>query len=142
MIAPSNSRPLEVKRAVWCLWAAFVLSVVVSIVQFMRAAPHLGGQHPSLLLAGGTLLLVAINAIIIYNIAQGRNWARVIQLAFVLVVLLFYVYMFAHLHTLSMPIHRSPFGYISGIVQFLLQVFALWLVFTTPGKTWFEVSQV
>jgi protein-S-isoprenylcysteine O-methyltransferase Ste14 len=67
---------------------------------------------------------------------RGRNWARITFLALTIVGLPFSLPQFSEMFA------RAPVSALIGIVQVLLQVSALYLIFTAPGRHWFRSRNV
>lgn len=84
----------------------------------------------ALSLAFGLLIL----SFLTWKISKGRNWARITLLVLVVVGMAPFIYF------LPLQLKRSLFWSTVMIAQSLLQWYALFLVFTSPGKHWFSVQ--
>jgi hypothetical protein len=73
-----------------------------------------------------------IYVFLIVMISAGKNWARI---AFLVLFLLGLV---PSAPTLLADFTRSPLIGALGLGDIVLQIWALILVFTNPGKTWFQ----
>ena len=77
---------------------------------------------------------LAIISFLILKIGQGRNWARIVFLLFSGLGLLPFLFV------LRSEFVRSPALGTFSVLQVGLQVFALFLIFTSPGKEWFHAK--
>jgi len=118
-------RPSQVLLAVRLLWASLGLGIVTSAI--MR--PHLPPGRETLFIQVATFALLGW---LTYKIWAGRNWARITFL--VLWVLGFIPAVPILLRTFGV----SPLAGSINLVQSLLQIVALYLVFTNPGRSWFK----
>jgi hypothetical protein len=121
-------RPAEVLLAVRLLWSSVALGV---LSQFLILR-HVKFSEDMVYAICDQLVVLAFVALIYYKIWQGRNWARIALLVLSIIGLYFYVPMLMRLLVLV-----TAAGLI-GILQFLLQAFAMYLVFTQPGNSWFR----
>jgi hypothetical protein len=106
-------RPTQVSTAVLLLCVSLGIDVVTS--------PPLLEQF----LFGGSLLLYAMWAWMTYNIWMGRYWARGLYAVLVGPSIVLYV--------------LSP-GIEINILQSLIDLAALYLLFTAPGRGWFQAE--
>ena len=121
-------RPAEVVLAVSLLWSSVALGAF-SQMFFWR---HVKFSEDIVYAICDQLVVLAFVALIYYKIWQGRNWARIALLILSAIGLYFYVPMLIRLLILI-----TAAGLI-GVLQFLLQAFAMYLVFTHPGNVWFR----
>jgi len=121
-------KPRAVALAVYLLWASIAIGFakIPLDFQFLSAMPSPG------LMWSVVVLVMAFFCLLIVKIASGRNWARITYLA------LFLLGLIPALPTLTSEFARSPILAILSIVQFIMQGYAIFLVFTSPGKTWFQ----
>ncbi len=128
MESASVEKPVEVVRAVNCLWASLALGFVKALMDMQ----HLSAQAAPAFTNFVLVTVIAFSAFLIYKIAQGRNWARITDLVLTALGSLLYLPM------LMTEFGRSPVLGAFSVVQLGLQIFALWLLFTSPGKVWFK----
>jgi hypothetical protein len=128
MDSPEAAKPSSVVLSVRLLWGALALGVL----RLLLESPKLAATPNLMVMAGGFVVALAIYALLIAKISSGRNWARMIFLVLMLADLL-----------LSMPgvvggFGRAPLGASMALAGAGLQVWALVLLFTDPGKAWFQ----
>ncbi len=124
-------KPRAVTMAVYLLWGSLVLAVLRLALDWtsLSAAPK------AMLVAGVIAVVFALYAFLYAMISAGRNWARIMLLVLVAADVI-----------LSMPNVANEFGR-APLVSSLaigasgLQVFGLFLLFTSPGKTWFQKAR-
>jgi hypothetical protein len=121
-------RPAEVLLAVRLLWSSVALG---AFSQFLILR-HVRFSEDVVYAICDQLVVLAIVALIYYKIWLGRNWARIALLILSVIGLYFYVPM---LMRLLVPITAAG---LIGVLQFLMQAFAMYLVFTQPGNGWFR----
>jgi len=120
-------KPRAVAVAVYLLWATLALAVLRFVLDWasLSAAPN------AMLVAGIIAVVLALYAFLYVMISAGRNWARIMLLVLVAADVI-----------LSAPNVANEFGR-APLVSSLaigasgLQVLGLFLLFTSPGKTWF-----
>ncbi|NWC96424.1 MULTISPECIES: hypothetical protein [unclassified Pseudomonas] len=126
-------KPIEVKRAIQCV----LLSFALGIVSILMDLPRLEMQGLTLGMAFVVALLVSIfPLILLYNVYKGRNWARII---FTIMIVAGSI---STLSSIPGQIVRSPLIGMILSLQTLLQFFAVWLLFTWPGKGWFMKNKL
>jgi hypothetical protein len=118
-------RPSQVSTAVILLCLSLVLGQVTSVL----LRPNLPHGPEALFVQVATFALLAW---LTYKIWVGRNWARITFTVLFAVGLLFYVPILVRFFQFS-----SVAGSIN-LVQSLLQLVALYLLFTDPGRGWFK----
>lgn len=123
-------RPIQVTRAVQILTSSLVLG-------FIASAIRLWGQVTGPTLALALLMLLAFLMILFYvirKIAAGRNWARILMLALVVLGTPFAVPAYLNeVRTNVLP------GTLSLII-IVLQVIATVLLFMKNSNRWFRKS--
>lgn len=132
MDAVSVEKPIEVSRAVNCLWVSLALGFLKALIDMQ----HMSAQNAPGFINFILVAVIAINALLIYKIAQGKNWARITYLVLMVLGSL------PSVPLLMNEFGRSPILGAFGIIQIGLQIFALWLLFTSPGKAWFKSAHV
>lgn len=126
MAAAPAGQPPAVARAVTVLWASLAIGIVN---MFAGPGASLLQVQPAVLIIGAVVL--ALFALLIVKIAAGRNWARIVLLVIVVTGTPL------SLVGLDAAFAESLIGGLLGIVVTALQVYAVVLLFTAPGKTWF-----
>jgi hypothetical protein len=123
-----QEKPREVKFATTLLWTCLGVGLVNSVVQFeyLRSQASTGFV---LTVAGITLTVLAL---LIWFISAGRNWARITFL------ILFLLGLIPAIPQLASLFERSVLSGVISIGQWLLQIVAMYLVFSKPGATWFS----
>lgn len=132
MDSVSVEKPVEVSRAVNCLWVSLALGFVKALTDMQ----HLSAQAAPVFTNFILVTVIAIGALLIYKTGQGKNWARITYLVLMVIGSL------PSLPLVLAEFGRSPVLGAFSIIQIGLQVFALWLLFTNPGKVWFKSAHV
>lgn len=131
MATAAISTPRNVKIAVAILCAVLLYALVTGVVRvaLATAAPPMVAKNIAYVfgVAG-----VCINAFFVYKIFKGRNWARLIYLAFYVLGIWFAVRGFAELFG------RSPTWAVLGLIAYAAHIVALALLFTRSSNTWFK----
>lgn len=123
-----SPRPQSVTTAVNLLWT----SLAVGLVKITMDFSHLASLGSAAIALGTFLAVFAVMSLLIFKIAAGRNWARISFVVFFVLGVL-----------PAVPIVIDEFGR-SGLLGLLsvlqtgLQLYALWLIFSQPGKAWFK----
>jgi len=123
----AQEKPREATLATNLLWTSLGLGLINSAFQFS----YLKTQAPVgfiLVVAGLTL---AVMALLVYFISQGRNWARITFLV------LFLIGLIPWFPQLVDTFSRSTLSGLLTVAQVVLQVVALYLIFSKPGAGWF-----
>jgi hypothetical protein len=129
----SFSRPHEVALASRLLWCSLVLGVVNFVVDSGPAV--VAGSLPPVAIAV-SLSTFGLLAWLTHGIGRGGNWARVTFLVmFVLGVPVF-------LWALPTLLERSMLATATSLAISVLQIVALYLVFTRVGARWFRRSRI
>lgn len=128
----SVEKPVEVSRAVNCLWASLALGSVKALVDMQHLSSQAAPAFTNVILVS----VIAISTLLIYKTGQGKNWARITYLVLMVLGSL------PSVPLLMAEFGRSPVLGAFGIIQVGLQIFALWLLFTSPGKAWFKPAHV
>jgi hypothetical protein len=121
-------KPSQITTAVNLLWASLAIGFVKSIMDVQ----HLGSQASPAFTNFILISVFAVMALLIVFISKGKNWARITFLV-----------LFILGSPLSIPLGlgeftRSPVLGAFSLVQIVLQVVALYIVFTKPGAAWFK----
>ncbi len=120
-------KPSEVAGAVNLLWAALALGPIKVLLDWRYLRAHANPAFMALVMGA----VIAVSVALILQIARGRNWARVTYL--VLTILGSVPY----LTSLKAELERSLVLGGMSVAQMGLQIVALWLLFTSPGKASF-----
>ena len=132
MFAAAKQKPGQVVRATRFLWAGLVLSgssLYMDHRLTLQSAPTLGELME-------TCLIFVFWSLLILKVSTGRNWARITYLILTILSLPLYV-----------PIVRIDFNThaalgLSTAASVVLPILGLWLLFTSPGKRWFQGSRL
>ncbi|HSH97962.1 MAG TPA: hypothetical protein VK954_06690 [Methyloradius sp.] len=124
-------KPVEIKRAVNCLWASLAIGLVRPLIDWQHLQ-QISAQTSATFTLFVSLTVVAVVGWLIYKISKRKNWARITYLVPTLLGSVPYIPM------LVGEFERSPFIGSLSVVQLVLQIFALWLLFTKPGSAWFK----
>jgi hypothetical protein len=123
-----KTKPPGVRRATNFLWVSLAVGLVKTSLQW----PYLTARS-SIALTGFILVFtLTIVGFLILKIGQGRNWARIVFLVFSALGFLPFLFV------LRSEFARSPALGTPSVFQVGLQLFALLLIFTSPGKEWFH----
>ena len=125
-VSEPSTRPSQVSTAALLIAASLVLGVINSGL-FM---PRVRGAEAFVVQA----ITLAILSCLAYMTWLGRNWARVIFAVLYFAGLPFTIPFFVGTFRLSVAS-----GCIS-VLQALLQLVALYLLFTNPGRGWFSAK--
>lgn len=128
------SKPSAVKVAVWILW----VGLAVGLLRLPFEPPPADQSIPPWFnLAVGSLTL-AVLAGIVFAIAKGRNWARVLW-AILYALGLPTMYLMAT--ELTTQIGGRPIATTVWIAQFIIQTGALVLLFRPESNHWFRSAK-
>ncbi len=128
MATAALERPIEIGRAVNCLWVSLAIGFVKSIIGMQQMSDQASALFVNFIL----ITVVAFYAFITLKIARGRNWARITYLILTVIGLPMSV------PTLAMEFMTLPvLGFLS-VASICLQLYSLWIIFTDPGKSWFR----
>jgi uncharacterized membrane protein len=129
-LAPEDAilRPRQVTWAVRVLWVECAVSGVQVILENLTERTQ---QYPVAVL-GVTVLLLALEAFVIYKLAARRNWARYVTLVTSVLGLLTW------LAALKVDLQAKPVAAGLEAVELILDAIALSLLFTSSGRQWFK----
>jgi len=123
-----TAKPVAIRRAIGLLWASVAVGVVKTPLNWAYLTSRASGAFNAFVI----IFTFAITAFFIWKIGQGKNWARIVFLAvFLLGVVPF-------LFIVRSEFGRSPASGLLSTMQFGLQAVAFFLIFTNPGKEWFQ----
>ena len=124
-------KPIEIKKALNCIWAGLALAIMMPYLDWhyiQNAKPQISVTSVSFAL----IITIVIYVWLINKVSKGRNWARITFLVLVAVGSI------PNLQTLIIEFNRSIIIGCNSALQLILQFIALWLLFTKPGSTWFK----
>jgi cell division protein FtsW (lipid II flippase) len=122
-----GAKPPEVSRAVILLWVSLAVMPLRMAADWNTTKAVLDSTFVVTVLATTIFLL----SFLIWNISQGKNWARLVFLVLYLLGLPFSLY------ALPADFGRSAIVGVCSIAQIVLQGAGLWLTSRPPGKDWF-----
>ncbi len=125
------ARPIQVTRAVQLLTSALVIGLIASAIRLV-------GQVSGMTLVFALLIVIAFFSIyyyLIHKISAGRNWARIVLLALILLGTPFAIPAYVA------EVRRSILPGTLSIIIIILQVIATYLLFTKNANLWFRKSR-
>lgn len=138
MIENRNTRPMQVTTAVVVFCIVLVVGTTSGLWHIVHnpAISKLSGVmvYAKYIAYGAIVGGFVLNALFIYKIFRGRNWARIIYLVFFILGWLFSI------PGLSLAFHKPTLSLILVACGFVAQIIALILVFKEPGSTWFKTQ--
>lgn len=142
----SLDRPRNVVLAVRLLWTEVAIGIPGLVYEAFN--PPGDDSDPSLYwthLAGlaVTVGFLALSVIINWKIWQGRNWARIVGLVLLIVGLLMSVIGYATSYFVSneVPDLGTPLFAAVYLLQTLLDIVAIWLLFTASANAWYRAMK-
>ncbi|MBN6208139.1 hypothetical protein [Ralstonia flatus] len=124
-------KPQAVRAAVNLLWSSLAVGAVKAALDFS----YLSVLAPASFTIFVVASTVAVMALLIFKISSGSNWARIALLV------LCGIGAMSLPNTLLGEFSRLPLLGVLSVVQAGLQVYALYLLFSKPGKGWFSRLQ-
>ena len=121
------SRPRTVNIAATLMWLALA-EVLFEIVLKDFSQTSLDSRAIDLSIS---ILIFAPGIFLVYMIWQGRNWARVTYLVLTILG------MFMTVPVLRAELANTPIRGAISVAIVAIQLFAVYLVYAFPGKTWF-----
>lgn len=121
-------RPRQVYVAVWFLW----IEVALDILQFVGDVGSREGNDLVLFMLAGFAIGLGVEVLVIYKLARRRNWARYVILVFAILNLLDW------LAALKQGLTANPFRAAMTSLELMADCGALFLLFTSPAKQWYE----
>jgi hypothetical protein len=131
MEAMKVEKPSQINTSVNLLWASLAIGFVKSIMDMQ----HLGSQASPAFTNFILISVFAVMALLIVFISKGKNWARITFLV------LFILGSLPSIPLVLGEFTRSPVLGAFSLVQIVLQVIALYIVFTKPGAVWFKKQE-
>ena len=121
-------KPVAVRRAIGLLWASLAIGALKTPLDWAYLTSRASVAFNAFVI----IFTFAITAFFIWKIGQGRNWARIIFLVLFLLGVVPFVFI------VRSEFARSPASGLLSSVQSGLQAVAFFLIFTSPGKEWFQ----
>ncbi len=123
----TEDRPSQVSAAVslmWGIWAAGLLYVLVINSNYIKSS---GLPAIAIVIALG-----ALNVLLIYNVARGRNWARVTYL-------ILFIMDLPAIPKIVLPMFsRSVVFGMLNLGAHVVRLVVICLLFTKPSSNWFR----
>ena len=122
-----SGKPRSVTLAVTLLWVSLAIGVIKAPFDpaGLNAVPY-----PAIVWSVAAVIM-AFFCLLIFKISAGRNWARVTFLVIFLLGLVLGV------PGLMAEFQRAPVLALVSIAASVMQLWAVILLFTSPGKNWF-----
>ena len=120
-------KPLQVRVAVGLLWLSIALALPSMYLEVVRAESPAVGVVVVVLMS----VVLAFAAFLNVQISRGRNWARITLLVLLVIS---WVVSFIPDETRAVSTVESAMSVISAVVD----VAAIYLLFTSPGALWFR----
>jgi hypothetical protein len=121
-------KPVAIRRAIGLLWASLAIGVVKTPLDWVYLTSRASGAFNAFVI----IVTFAIMVFFIWKIGQGKNWARIVFLVLFLLGIVPFFFI------VRSEFARSPASGILSTVQSGLQAVGFFLVFTSPGKEWFQ----
>ena len=126
--ASAPQKPQAVVTAINLLWAALAVGLVKMLMDFS----NLSVVAPAAFTSFVVIFTFALIGFLILRISAGRNWARITFLV------MFIIGVLPALPMVLSEFSRSAVVGALSVAQTGLQVYALFLLFTQPGSSWFR----
>jgi succinate-acetate transporter protein len=123
-----RKKPSSIALAINLAWASLALGFVRLAIDYQ----HMQSLAPVVVLISIFVFVFVITAFLVLKMSAGRNWARITFLV------LFVIGVIPTIPMLLADFSRSAVSGAIGVIQAGLQLYALVLVFTEPGKHWFK----
>lgn len=121
-------KPQPVVTAVNLLWVSLAVGLVKMLMDFSNLSGMAAAAFTNFIL----IFTFALIAFLIFKIYAGRNWARITFLV------MFIIGVLPTLPIVLGEFSRSAVVGALSVAQIGLQVYALFLLFTQPGSSWFR----
>ncbi len=119
---------MAIRRAIGLLWASLAIGVVKTALDWGYLTSRASAAFTAFVL----IFTFAISAFFIWKTDQGKNWARIVLLV------LFLLGIVPYLFIVRSEFARAPASGILSTGQAVLQAIGLFLIFSNPGKEWFQ----
>lgn len=133
-----STRPSATSNAVKLLYLSLILSIVFGIIfiatghEIKNLPEHISVTQFMLIAIVSLAVVSLIKYWFIRMIGGGRNWARIIYL---IIVILGLLAMGSHIHSL---INQGTLYIISSIITTVIDICAVFLLFTSASNAWFS----
>ena len=121
-------KPQPVVTAVNLLWVSLAVGLVKMLMDFSNLSGMAAAAFTNFIL----IFTFALITFLIFKISAGRNWARITFLV------MFIIGVLPTLPIVLGEFSRSAVVGALSAAQIGLQVYALFLLFTQPGSSWFR----
>jgi Ca2+/H+ antiporter len=134
--AAITDRPNNVVIAVYLLWFQLAIGIPGMVYQVLNPSTEVaaGAMRTALFVTTSLIVIgsVALYAFLNWKCWQGRNWARIVHLIFLILglVMIFWA--------LRATFTQSRIQGVVYIVQMMLNVAAVVLLFTRPASAWYK----
>ena len=125
---PAAQKPQSVVAAINLLWASLAVGLVKMLMDFSNLSAVAPAAFTNFIL----IFTFALIGFLIFKISAGRNWARITFLV------MFIIGVLPTLPIVLGEFSRSAVVGALSVAQIGLQVYALFLLFTQPGSSWFR----
>ncbi len=128
---PTPQKPKPVAVAVTLLWVSYAMGLARGLMDFSALTAVASLAYVAFVM----FFTFALIAYLIFRIAAGENWARIGFLVMLILGLI---------PTLPQIIKEwpgAPFAAILTVLQLAIQAYALFLLFTSPGNSWFRARK-
>lgn len=125
---PAAQKPQSIVTAINLLWTTLAVGLVKMLMDFS----NLSAVAPAAFTNFVLVFTFALMGFLIFKISAGRNWARITFLV------MFIIGVLPTLPIVLGEFSRSAVVGALSVAQIGLQVYALFLLFTQPGSSWFR----
>jgi hypothetical protein len=136
--AASLERPKVVKIGAWMMWSEVVFGVpgVVFAMLNLPAKLATGVAHVTVIVGLVVVLgFIALGAWFTWMAYQGRNWARIVQLVFMILGLL------SGWWTLKASFAKSTYDGVVSVIQYVLNTAGVVLLFVPSANAWYRAMR-
>lgn len=126
-----GARPRTVAWAMWLLWVSFAIGLLASVLQSMT----LFTSYAALISLLSSGIRHIFTALVNIKISQGRNWARILILVWMLAALASVAFQWRAYPGL---LRADSLNWVPATAKFLLDCTALVLLFTPAANRWFK----
>ncbi len=121
-------KSVAVRRAIGLLWASLAIGALKTPLNWAYLTSRSSGAFNAFVI----IFTFAITTFFIWKIGQGKNWARIVFLVLFLLGVVPFVFI------VRSEFARSAASGLLSTLQFGLQAVAFFLIFSSPGKEWFQ----
>lgn len=127
-IPPPRQKPQSVAIAVKLLWISYAMGLARVLMDFTALTAVASLAYVSFVM----IFTFVVAGYLIFRIAAGENWARIAFLVMLIIGLI---------PTFPQIINEwstTPLMAMLSIIQLAIQAYAMFLLFTPPGNSWFS----